>query len=428
MFWRMIKGALFRQKGKMLMIAFTIALGASLSTSMLNTMLGVGDKVNQELKAYGANINVLPKEASLLDDIYGMEEKEGTVKNYLKEDELGKIKTIFWAYNIVDYTPYFNAWVNIDGSTNSTKMVGTWFNKHLDLPTGESIDTGMIRLKNFWTIQEGEWLNDDDTEGIMLGEVYATRNGYKVGDTIKVQSKNKTKDLVVKGIFNAGSDEDQWAFVPLKTAQEFEGVTNAVNKIEVSALTTPDNDLARKAAKNPLSLTIKEWEVWYCTAYVSAICYQIQEVMTDSVAKPIRQVAESEGDILNKTTLLMVLITVLSLIGSALGISNLVTAGVMERRAEIGLKKAVGASNGKIIASMLTEIMITGIGGAIVGYFIGLGLTQIIGYKVFGSAIIPAPMVIPIVMILILLVTILGSIPAIRYLLNLNPTEVLHGK
>lgn len=64
MFWRIVKGALFRQKGKMVLIAFTVALGASLATSMLNTMLGVGDKVNQELKTYGANINVLPKEAS----------------------------------------------------------------------------------------------------------------------------------------------------------------------------------------------------------------------------------------------------------------------------------------------------------------------------------------------------------------------------
>ena len=47
MFWRIVKGALFRQKGKMVLIAFTVALGASLATSMLNTMLGVGDKVNQ---------------------------------------------------------------------------------------------------------------------------------------------------------------------------------------------------------------------------------------------------------------------------------------------------------------------------------------------------------------------------------------------
>ncbi|WP_036729495.1 ABC transporter permease [Peptoniphilus mikwangii] len=427
MFWRMIRGALFRQKGKMLMIAFTIALGASLSTSMLNTMLGVGDKVNRELKAYGANINVLPKEASLLDDIYGMEEKKSTVQKYLKEDELGNIKTIFWAYNIVDYTPYFNVWVDVNNEVIDTKMVGTWFDNHMDLPTGEQIDTGMIRLKNWWEVQ-GEWLSDSDEDSVMLGTVFATRNAFNLGDELEIKTDNMTRKLKVKGIFNSGSDEDQYIFVPLKVAQDFANKKNVVNRIEVSALTTPDNDLARKAAKNPLSLTIKEWEVWYCTAYVSAICYQIQEVMTDSVAKPIRQVAESEGDILNKTTLLMVLITVLSLIGSALGISNLVTAGVMERSAEIGLQKAVGASNGKIIGTILTEIILTGIAGGIAGYFVGLGLTQIIGYKVFGSAIAPAPMVIPIVVILILLITILGSIPSIKYLLKLNPTEVLHGR
>ena len=427
MFWRIVKGALFRQKGKMALIAFTVALGASLATSMLNTMLGVGDKVNQELKTYGANINVLPKEASLLDDLYGMQEKEGQVQKYLKESELPKIKTIFWAYNIVDYTPYLNTWVSCNNDSKHTKMVGTWFNKHMDLPTGESIDTGMIRLKNWWEVQ-GEWLSEDDKDSVMLGKIFADRNGFKVGDEIQLKSNNLDKKFKVKGIFSSGSDEDAFIYSTLKTAQDFAGVTGVVNKVEVSALTTPDNDLARKAAKNPLSLTIKEWEVWYCTAYVSAICYQITEVMTDSVAKPIRQVAESEGDILNKTTLLMVLITVLTLIGSGFGISNLITASVMERSNEIGLQKAIGASNGRIISIILVEIILTAIFGTVIGYGVGLLLTQIIGLTVFGSAIAPTAMVVPIVAILIILVTILGSIPAIRYLLNLNPTEVLHGR
>ena len=427
MFWRIVKGALFRQKGKMALIAFTVALGASLATSMLNTMLGVGDKVNQELKTYGANINVLPKEASLLDDLYGMQEKEGQVQKYLKESELPNIKTIFWAYNIVDYTPYLNTWVSCNNDSKHTKMVGTWFNNHMDLPTGESIDTGMIRLKNWWEVQ-GEWLSENDSDSVMLGKIFADRNGFKVGDEIQLKSNNLDKKLKVKGIFSSGSDEDAFIYATLKTAQEFAGVTGVVNKVEVSALTTPDNDLARKAAKNPLSLTIKEWEVWYCTAYVSAICYQITEVMTDSVAKPIRQVAESEGDILNKTTLLMVLITVLTLIGSGFGISNLITASVMERSNEIGLQKAIGASNGRIISIILVEIILTAIFGTVIGYGVGLLLTQIIGLTVFGSAIAPTAMVVPIVALLIILVTILGSIPAIRYLLNLNPTEVLHGR
>ena len=423
MFFRMIKGAIFRQKKKMVLIAFVVMLGTCLSTGMLNTMLGIGDKVNRELKAYGANINVVPKESSMLDDIYGI--GEDSQKNYLKEDELGMIKTIFWSFNIVDYTPYLNINAKVDGE--STRVVGTWFYYHMDLPTGESIDTGMRKLKTWWNI-DGEWIEDADTDKVMVGTVFALRNNYKLGDKIKIEGSSKTKEFTIAGIFDSGGDEDSHIYLPLKIAQELDGVSNVVSRVEVSALTTPDNDLARKAARNPKSLTIKEWEVWYCTAYVSAICYQIQEVMTDSIAKPIRQVAESEGDILNKTTLLMVLITALSLIGAALAISNLVTASVMERRAEIGLQKAIGANNTRIISRILVENISTGIMGGTVGYFIGLGLTQIIGITVFGSGIPPTPMVIPIVIILILLVIVLGSIPAIRYLLKLNPTEVLHGK
>lgn len=426
MFFRMIRGSIFRQKRKMFMIAITIALGTSLAASMLNTMLGVGDKVNRELKTYGANINVLPKEASMLDDLYGMEESENTVKSYLKEDELGKLKTIFWAYNIVDYTPYFNVKAKMDRE-EKVKLVGTWFYKHLDLPTGQSVDTGITRLKTWWSIR-GEWLKDDDMDSAMVGTVLATKNGYDIGDTIEVSVGDLTKKLTIKGIFDSGAEEDSYIYVPLDLAQEMAGMDNVVNRVEVSALTTPDNDLARKAARNPKSLTIKEQELWYCTAYVSAICFQIQEVMTDSIAKPIRQVAESEGDILNKTTLLMVLITVLSLISSAFGISNLVTASVMERRAEIGLKKAIGAHNGRIIGAMLTEIMLIAIMGGAVGYLSGLGIAQVIGITVFGSGIPATPMVVPIVIILILIVTLIGSIPAIKYLLNLNPTEVLHGR
>jgi putative ABC transport system permease protein len=196
----------------------------------------------------------------------------------------------------------------------------------------------------------------------------------------------------------------------------------------VSALTTPDNELSRRAAQNPQSLSVKEWETWYCTAYVSAICYQIEEVLTDSAAKAIRQVAESEGAILEKTQLLMLLITILSLAGSALGISNLVTAGVMERSKEIGLLKAIGANNSPVSWLILTEILITGAVGGVAGYFLGLGFAQIIGHTVFESAIAVKPMVIPLVAVLVFLVTLAGSVPSIRLLLSLRPAEVLHGR
>ena len=202
---------------------------------------------------------------------------------------------------------------------------------------------------------------------------------------------------------------------------------NKVASIEVSALTTPDNELARRATRNPAALSSRDYETWYCTAYVSAICYQIQEVITGSVASAVRKVAESEGTILDKTKLLMILITALSLIGAALGISNLVTASVMERSQEIGLLKAIGARDHSITGVVMTEILITALVGFGVGCFMGFGFAQLIGHSVFGSAIDMNPRVAPIVAGLIALVTVAGSLPAIRQILRLRPAEVLHG-
>ena len=414
----------------MLMVAFTIALGASLATAMLNVMLDVGDKVNQELKTYGANINVLPRGASLLDDLYGVNEGSGVSDKYLKEEELGNIKTIFWAFNIVDFTPYLNArarLVSAPAGAGEVKLTGAWFSHHLELPTGEALDTGMRNLKNWWDVR-GRWLTDGDTGAVMAGEAAAAKYGLKLGDAVVFETEEGRREFTVEGIFSAGGDEDEVFYLPLASAQELAGKPGLVNRVEVSALTTPDNELSRRAAQDPRTLSIKEWETWYCTAYVSAICYQIDEVITDAVSKPIRQVAESEGAILEKTRLLMLLITVLSLAGSALGISNLVTASVMERASEIGLLKAVGAFDAPISALVLTEIIITGILGGTAGYFAGLGFAQIIGQSVFGSAISIKPMVIPLVAVLVFLVTMAGSIPSIRLLLSLRPAEVLHGR
>ena len=423
MFWRMVFQSFRRQKGKMAMIAFTIALGASLATAMLNVMFGVGDKVNQELKTYGANIRVVPQTASLLSDIYGV---DGGSEKFLREDELGKIKTIFWAFNIVDYAPYLEAEVLLDGK--KIGVTGTWFNHHLSLPTGEELDTGMISMKSWWHISGGPWLKDSDENSVMLGREIAEELNLNAGDSVFLKGSVAAKSFVVKSIFDGGGEEDSRIFMNLHDAQALVGKEGLINSIEVSALTSPDNELARRAAQNPESLTNAERETWYCTAYVSSICYQIQEVISNAVAKPVRQVAESEGAILGKTQLLMLLITVLSLIASALGISNLVTASVMERSKEIGLLKAIGAHDTPVAWLVLTEIIITAILGGLVGYFAGCAFAQIIGRTVFGSAIAMTPVVIPLVAILIFLVTMAGSIPSIRMILALEPAEVLHGR
>ena len=429
MLFRMIRGVLFHQKGKMLLIALTIALGASLATGMLNVVLGVEEKVNKELKSYGANIVVKPKDSSLLSDIYDVGEGSELNTAYLKEDELGKLKTIFWAFNIVDFTPFLDTQAEVaDGVP--VKLTGTWFNHHLDLPTGESLDAGVVGMRSWWDVTEGRWLDEKDeaaSSEVMAGTALAARMGWHAGDTVHLEGSRGGKDVTLAGIFDAGGDEDEELYGSLDLVQELTDREGKVASIEVSALTTPDNELARRAAKNPAALSSRDYETWYCTAYVSAICYQIQEVITGSVATAVRKVAESEGTILDKTKLLMILITALSLVGSALGISNLVTASVMERSKEIGLLKAIGAKDRSITGVVMTEILITALLGFAAGYLLGFGFAQLIGQSVFGSSIDMDPKVAPIVAGLIALVTVAGSLPAIRMVLRLRPAEVLHG-
>ena len=430
MFLRMVRGAFTRQLGKMLMIALTIALGASLATAMLNVMLDVGDKVNQELKTYGANITVVPKASSVLNNLYEVEGGEAAQAAFLREDELGNIKTIFWAFNILDFAPFLDTDVSLADGTE-VNMVGTWYNHYMALPTGETLSTGVQNLRTWWDLTEGRWLDesaDTDAQGVLVGAALAKSEDLHAGDTLTVSGRDGEETLTVIGVFDAGDDADNKLFAPLAVVQRLSGTEGKIASIEVSAITTPDNELAVKAAKDPKSLSAQQYETWYCTAYVSSICFQIQEVITDAVASPVRQVADSEGAILEKTELLMLLITILALVGSALGISNLVTASVMERSNEIGLMKAIGASDRAVTGLVLTEIVIVGVVGGVIGYFAGFGFAQIIGRSVFGSSIEMKGMVIPLVAVLVVAVTLLGSIPAVRTLLRLDPTVVLHGR
>ena len=420
MFWQMIKGALMRQRNRFMLIALTVALGVSLASAMLNVMFDVGDKVNQELKAYGANITVVPKNSALLKDVYGLS-GDAAHKEYLNESELGKLKTIFWTNNIVAFAPSLEGNLTLaDGS--QVPAIGTWFEHTMNLPTGESFVTGEKEMKSWWQI-DGNYPVEGQNEAL-VGKKLANSKNIKVGDTIKYNGG----ELKVSGIVTGGGEEDNSVLTDLSVMQSILNVPGKIDSIDVSAITTPENELAKKAAQNPDLLSQQEREIWYCTAYVSAIAYQIEEVINNSSARPVRQIAESEGKILDKTQLLMLLITVLSLLSAALGVSNLVSANIMERSRELGLLKAIGATDLSVILLVLTEIFIAGCIGGVVGYFLGLGLAQIIGTTVFGSGIANNVIVIPIVTVLMLIVLLIGSLPAIRMLLSLQPAEVLHGR
>ena len=238
----MIFKTLIRQKGKMLMIAFTVVLGVSLSTAMMNVMLGVGDKVNRELKVYGANITVRHKDAALMSDLYGLTEGLGVNDKFLYEDDVLKLKSIFWGFNILDFAPMLDGKAMLNNS-NEVNLIGTWPEKHAILSTGEELNTGLKSLRTWWDIQ-GEWLKENDDDYVMLGKLIAEKYKINIGDSITLNNKN----FIVKGIFHDGGQADEKILMTLPAVQNLMNLHGKISEIEVSALTTPDNDLARKAA------------------------------------------------------------------------------------------------------------------------------------------------------------------------------------
>ncbi|MBT1161398.1 FtsX-like permease family protein [Bifidobacterium sp. SO1] len=433
-FLRMIARSFTRQLRRRLLIALTVCLSATVSVSMLGVVFDVGDKLNAELSTYGSNIVVQPKADAVVSDLYNTTGLTGAAAQadptaFLKESDAAKIKTIFWAFNITNFAPQLNVHAEVDGM--NAPLVGTWFNKELKLASGETTVVGVEGMRSWWKI-EGAWPKDDTDQG-MIGATLAQQLGVGVGDTVTLKKttasgKHNEQAIKIVGVYDSGDDENGSLYLSSSVAQVLADLPDAADKIEVKALTTPENDLARKAAQNPAALSQDDWETWYCTAYPSSIAYQIEEVIPDAVAKQVRQVAALQGNVLQKTQAVMILMTVLSLIAAAVAVANLMVASIGERSAELALLKAIGATDGAVSRLMMAETAAIALLGAIVGAGLGSGVAQLIGHVVFGSGITMRPMVFVLVFVLLAITVLIASASSIRSILSLRPAEVLHGR
>ena len=452
---RMVVRSLARQIKKRVLIAIVVCLSACVSVAMLSVVYDVGDKINAELSSYGSNIIVQPKSNAVVNDLYASrtksdysnsqtlqtsqtladaESQESTA--FLKESDAAKIKMIFWAFNITNFAPKLTIYANLkaNSSAESAKsansvvpIVGTWFNRKLALASGETTVVGVRGMRSWWKMLEGRFPRDFKHEAA-VGTNLAKSHNLKVGQRIKLTRSGRQISLKIVGIYDSGDSDNNAIYADSSQAQRLSNRPNMVEAIEVKALTTPENDLARKAAKNPAALSQEEWETWYCTAYPSSITYQIEEVIPGAVAKQVRQVSAMQGSVLNKTRAVMVLMTALSLVAAAVAVANLMAAAISERSGELALLKALGARDGAVARLMLMETAVIACFGAIIGMIAGFGVAQVIGFSVFGSAISLRPMVFVLVFVLLAITVLAAAGSSIRSILHVRPAEVLHGR
>jgi putative ABC transport system permease protein len=174
-------------------------------------------------------------------------------------------------------------------------------------------------------------------------------------------------------------------------------------------------------------MTKDEFEKWYCTAYVTSVAKNVEEVMAGSRAKPIWQIASAEGALLTKLNSVMIFLTVLALGAAATAVSTSLMASMAERSPEIALMKAMGADRFQISSIFLGETLIISVAGGIVGYLIGDRLGVLISHTVFNSTIISPLWLFPTAIISALVVALAGSVAPLRRALLIEPVRVLKG-
>lgn len=420
MFVRLVYESFRRQKRRKLLAGVAITLGVTVATAMIAVATDIGDKINRELRTIGANLVVTPQEDSLDVEIGGVNLKPPSDGAFLDEKDLPNIKGIFWHNNITGFAPMLPVSIAVekDGKRQDVTLLGTYFSKKLKYGTDE-FTTGVRTTDPWWKVS-GKWPADDSQE-ILLGERLAQRLGEKAGDTVAVAGRQ----LQVSGVLSTGAAEDDEIVAPLWLAQEILGRPGAVKRVYVSALTKPEDAFARR---DPKSLSGAIYDRWYCTPYPQAIALQLTEAIPHSHAEQIRQVAQNEGAVLTRIEGLIFLITLAALLASALAVSAAMATAIFERRAEVGLMKALGAGKLAVASVFFAEAALLALLGGGVGFAAGSLLAHQIGRSIFSSDISIPAVLLPVILAIAVIMTFAGSAAAIRRAVQLDPVFALRGE
>jgi putative ABC transport system permease protein len=419
MFVRLVYESFRRQKRRKLLAGAAITLGVTVATAMIAVATDIGDKMNRELRTIGANLLVTPQEDSLDIEIGGVNLKPPSDGAFLDEADLPKIKGTFWHNNITGFAPMLplNVKLEHDGQQQDVTLLGTYFAKQLSF--GKDNFTTGVRTTHPWWRVAGAW-PDDNSRDVLLGEKLAVRLGEKLGGELSFSGKH----FRVSGILSTGGAEDGEIVAPLAVAQGILGKPGAVRRVYVSALTKPEDALARR---DPKSLSGPIYDRWYCSPYPQSIAYQLQEAIPHSHAEQIRQVAQNEGTVLTRIEGLIFLITLAALLASALAVSAAMATAIFERRSEVGLMKALGASKLAVASVFFAEATLLALIGGLAGFAAGGLLARQIGRSIFDSQIGIQPVLLPVVLVVAVLVTFAGSAAAIRRAVQLDPVFALRG-
>jgi putative ABC transport system permease protein len=241
-------------------------------------------------------------------------------------------------------------------------------------------------IRNF-ELTIGEFFSaDDDRLSARVAVLGATvkdnlfGDDYPIGEIIRVENIpfEVIGVLRSKGVTAEGANEDDQIMIPLRTALRRVFNDAHVNNIHVRA---ERQDLMRQAEEEIRTLLRERHRL---VSKGLPDDFTIQNQIT---------AIEAEEATAESFTLLIVGIAAISLIVGGVGILAVMLIAVRERTSEIGLRMAVGARQRDILMQFLSEALILGFAGGLLGVLLGVAGAALVGWTTRWEMIVPAEFV-----------------------------------
>ena len=481
MFLRMVTASLLRRRSRMLIALLSIGIGATILAGLVTIDVDVPRQMGAQFRSYGANMLLLPGEGSTLDseaveqalEAIPPEELVGAAPyRYVRLDMTSRQQSFTAAgtdfSQITKTSPYFSVegrypeqgrevlvgkeiadtigvrvgstmeltyqpTISASGATpEESRQPGTTLSGSAEGWSGGivyvsatldeearigaiTVDAGTQTPEFGGRASEDEaFLNQFLGKALPLtlgGEVDAM-SGATVTSGAVVEALNtavaaetaaqpRTMNFTVSGILTTGGEEEGYVFLSLDDLRAM----TAEDRLDVAELS--------------VSAGAEQLE-----AYVTHITEQNPGVR----ARLVKRVTRSETAVLSKLQALVFLVTAVVLLLTMICVSTTMMAVVSERRREIGLRKALGASDGSIRAEFLGEGMFLGLLGGIMGALLGFVFAQVVSVNVFGSSITFQPLLLPAAVIMSMGVAAVSCLSSIRRAVAIDPALVLKGE
>ncbi len=374
MFWRLLWRLLQASRARLTVALVAIVGGAAVSAALLNLHLDAERKLTQEFRALGANVLIAPPQP-------------GSAEPALADSSVAEKVVTAAASDLVGAAPFLYVVAQV-GEGQKIVVAGTWLDE-------------MLKLSPWWRIQGQQISTREDNEHSLVGANAAKLLNVAPGGHVRLSFGGRTAELQVAGIVSAGSPEDNQILLNLNVAQRLAGLPGKMGIMQLSVRGTPE--------------------------HIDGVVAKISRMVPELSVRPIRQIAQAEGQLLARIRLLIFATVGLILLLTALCVLATMAALAMERRRDVGLMKALGGSMQRVIRLFMTEVALLGVTGGVMGWAGGILLSRWIGQATFGTAIEARLEVLPFTVALMVGVALAGALP-LRLLGNVRPALILRGE